>query len=417
MESNNSSSYTCNPNVGPDGGATAGTWQFTYRWAIPGFWAKYGYDKKYPLPNPAVDYEGFKRQWLAAVNENPTQFFNNEHEHVINSYYEPVRQRAAAGGADPNRISRAAQESLLAGSIRLGQEGALRAWNSSSRDANYWQGYYPAMAAATASQGSDGGRYTDNDSYSEVRLIKGMLNQAPMAPPYRGGKGGFGERAQGLIDGTKTLKDYPIPIRESFKGFSESKKKFDELAKQSENGPGEFSKLIFSRPFAGGYGVNDAKAEPQAIHKAKIARVIAQNKERLRKAKNRKLVEARGGFGAYSTIGDETILQTLTSDHSVSDLIMKGNILLSKQLDRLEAIATYLQSLVGISSETKEILESKTPITQQTGKASDPKRGDLTITKSNPTPPKHNNPDIDDSNASFYDQMNFELAKRIAMGR
>src|SRR5699024_1119147 len=99
-----------------------------------------------------------------------------------------------------------------------------------------------------------------------------------------------------------------------------------------------------------------------------------------------------------------------------SDLIMKGNILLSKQLDRLEAIATYLQSLVGISSETKEILESKTPITQQNGKASDPKRGDLTITKSNPTPPKHNNPDIDDSNASFYDQMNFELAKRIAMG-
>lgn len=124
FESGNSGSKSISDGKGDYGGVSYGSFQFAsfaQNGGKIGGSAKTFWENNYKKKHPNVDMvnnDTFKNTWISEVDKNPNEFFKNEHNQIIDGYYNALLKRYPEL---KNHIkSRALQESILSTTVQYG---------------------------------------------------------------------------------------------------------------------------------------------------------------------------------------------------------------------------------------------------------------------------------------------------------
>lgn len=138
--------------------------------------------------------------WDAALNQNETKFFENEHQYIADNFYTPARN--SINGFDPDKHSRAAQEAIWSwavrnGGVRVGMDfpklGLSNPQNASTEkllNAIYNFRYNNAGSNEKPRYAASG-----NTGSSERATLLALGNQTPLNGLIKSdtAKGGFGD--------------------------------------------------------------------------------------------------------------------------------------------------------------------------------------------------------------------------------
>lgn len=130
FESGSAGSLKISSGKGDFGGVSFGTYQFpsyrsekTTEGNLPVFWNRY-YASQYPGVIPG-DNPSFKNAWTSAVNKDPSGFYKNEHEFMVNKYYSVAANALANNGVgNPSDYDRSAQEATWSTAVQYGPQKA-----------------------------------------------------------------------------------------------------------------------------------------------------------------------------------------------------------------------------------------------------------------------------------------------------
>lgn len=179
---------------GNDGGASFGSYQFIYSNEIPRGFMKTYYPNIYNESQWKSSVANAKKQWLAAVDSDPNNFFKHEHEWAAKKYYD-VTKSLLKGYFDPDTYARSIQDCIWSWSIHRGMYGAASDFKAACRNAgitnpqtcdeakllkvcyNYRNNWFTSRGYGSSK------RYKDIQSEdSEYYVVKKLIGQKPINP-------------------------------------------------------------------------------------------------------------------------------------------------------------------------------------------------------------------------------------------